>query len=85
MSKIIIESFMSKKLGLNGNSLVMFAIMWAECSGQRNKSQEYDYNRFSDLMNVTVPTVYATMKKLVEAGYVRQPDSGHYALTETWG
>ena len=85
MSKIIIETFMSKKLGLNGNGLVMFAIMWAEWNGERNKEQPYDYNRFSGLMNVTVPTVYSTMKKLVDAGYVRQRDSSHYELTDTWG
>ena len=85
MAKIIIETFMSEKLKLNGNNLVMFAIMWSDVQGQRKKPAPYDYKRFAQMMAVTVPTVYNTFEKLASMGLVRLRDSTHFELTDTWG
>ena len=85
MAKIVIETFMSEKLKLNGNNLVMFAIMWADVQGQRKKAVPYDYKRFAQMMAVSIPTVYNTFEKLASLGLVELKDSTHYQLTETWG
>lgn len=85
MAKIIIETFMSEKLKLNGNNLVMFAIMWADVEGQRRKAVPYDYRRFAQMMAVSIPTVYNTFENLCKNGLVNKTDSTHYELTDTWG
>lgn len=67
--KVSIERFMTQVLNLNGNELVLFAILWAESNGGE-KSVGGDYVGLSAAMNVTVPTMYKCMSKLVERGYV---------------
>ena len=67
--KVVIERFMTQVLNLNGNDLVLFAIMWAE-SDQGRKAVSGDYVGLSGRMNVAIPTLYKCMNKLVEKGYV---------------
>lgn len=69
--KIIIDDFMTSKLGLNGNALVLFAILWAE-SKHGEQTLIDDYQHYADAMCVSVPTYYNTMKKLMERGLVKK-------------
>lgn len=72
--KIIIEDFMTT-IGLNGNALVLFAILWAESKHGEQKVKD-DYKHFAEAMGVTVPTYYNTMTKLRERGLVACDDNG---------
>lgn len=72
--KIIIEDFMTT-IGLNGNALVLFAILWAE-SKHGEQTLADDYQHYADAMCVTVPTYYNTMKKLMERGLVKKGVTG---------
>lgn len=72
--KIIIEDFMTT-IGLNGNALVLFAILWAE-SKHGEQTLVDDYQHYADAMCVTVPTYYNTMKKLMERGLVKKGVTG---------
>ena len=67
--KYCIERFMTERLGLNGNELVLYSIMWAESDGGEKKV-DLDYVGLSSAMNVTIPTLYKCMNKLAERGYV---------------
>ena len=80
MSKnIIIENFMTSQLGLSGNELVLFGILWKE-SEKGTKIVESDYAMMSARMNTTIPTMYNCLKKLVERGYVRQEEKALYSV-----
>lgn len=72
--KIIIEDFMTL-LGLNGNALVLYAILWAESKNGKQTLMD-DYQHYADAMCVTVPTYYNTMKKLMERGLVKKGVTG---------
>jgi predicted transcriptional regulator len=75
----MIEKFMTAKLGLSGNELVLFSILWKE-SDKGQKIVEGDYTRLSEGMNVTIPTMYSCMKKLQNRGYVEQVEKGLYQV-----
>ena len=80
MSKnIIIENFMTSQLGLSGNELVLFGILWKE-SEKGTRIVESDYAMMSSRMNTTIPTMYNCLKKLVERGYVRQEEKSLYSV-----
>lgn len=80
MSKnFMIEKFMTAKLGLSGNELVLFSILWKE-SDKGQKIVEGDYKKLSEGMNVTIPTMYNSIKKLQERGYVEQVEKGLYQV-----
>jgi DNA-binding MarR family transcriptional regulator len=75
----MIEKFMTAKLGLSGNELVLFSILWKE-SDKGQKIVEGDYKKLSEGMNVTIPTMYNSIKKLQERGYVEQVEKGLYQV-----
>lgn len=79
MCKIIIEGFMTTELGLNGNQLVLFAILWGE-SKKGVEAVADNYAKYSGLMNTTIPTYYNTAKKLEERGVIRKTDDGKWVL-----
>lgn len=79
MCKIIIESFMTNELGLNGNQLVLFAILWGESKKGLIEVTD-DYAKYSGLMNTTIPTYYNTAKKLEERGVIRKLDNGKWNI-----
>ena len=81
MAKIVIENFMTENLGLNGNQLVLYAIMWRDSKNGTQPVNE-DYVRYSGAINTTIPTYYATMKKLVERGYITKMKNGSYVVND---
>lgn len=78
--KIEIMNWMTAKLGLSGNELVLFAILWRE-SNQGKQKVTGDYSALSGAMNTTIPTMYNCIRKLVERGYVIQPEKGLYEIS----
>lgn len=81
MSKsFTIESFMTERLALSGNELVLFSILWKESEGGK-KQVEGDYTMISARMGTTIPTMYNCLKKLMERGYVLQPVKGRYEVS----
>lgn len=80
MSKsFMIESFMTGSLGLSGNELVLFAILWKE-SDRGKKKVVGDYTAISQRMGTTVPTMYNCIKKLMDRGFVTMPVKGMYEI-----
>lgn len=73
---ITIENWMAKQLGLNGNSLVLFAIIWRE-SKQGQDMFIDNYADHSAAMNTSIPTYYNTLGKLVTKGLLRKVDGGY--------
>lgn len=77
MSKTIeIKKFMIKSLSLNGNALVLFAIIWGE-SKQGTQIFTDDYVHHSEAMNVSIPTYYNTLQRLVDRGIIFKVDGGY--------
>lgn len=69
--KFEIESFMTESLGLSGNELVLFALLWHESKGGKREVAG-DYVGLSKAINTTIPTLYNVLKKLVERGYIEK-------------
>ena len=74
-------NWMTERLGLSGNELVLFAIMWKESKGGE-KALVGDYTALSAAMGVTIPTMYNCAQKLMKRGYVVQPRKGIYAIAD---
>ena len=83
MAKIVIESFMTSQLGLNGNQLVLFATLWRDSNGGKDEVND-DYQRYSASINTTIPTYYSCMKKLEERGLLVMETKGKYKIVKTW-
>lgn len=77
--KIEIIPFMTSGLGLSGNELVLFAILWRD-SNKGEKQVKADYTQISGEMNTTIPTMYNCLKNLVKRGYLSMVDKGTYEL-----
>lgn len=69
IKEIKLQSFMTSKLGLSGNELVLFGICWKESKGGE---QEFalDYTEVSAAMGTTIPTMYNCINKLMGRGYL---------------
>lgn len=74
-----IEAFMTKDLGLSGNELVLYAIMWKETE-RGTKNVALDYQGWSDAMGTSIPTMYNCLNKLVKRGYINQECKSTYGL-----
>lgn len=68
---IVIERFMTERHGLSGNELVLFAILWRD-SRKGLTDTSADYSVLSQEMAVSIPTVYACLRKLTERGLIVQ-------------
>lgn len=76
----IVENWMVTGLGLSGNELVLFAILWK--ASKRGASEvACDYTNISAAMGVTVPTMYNSAKKLTDKGYIVQARKGVYRIS----
>lgn len=75
IGKYEIESMMTEKLGLSGNELVLFAVLW-KLSAKGEKEVAVDYVALSTAINTTIPTLYNCIRKLTERGYVEQAVKG---------
>lgn len=80
LKKIEIYPFMTGELGLSGNELVLFAIMWRD-SEKGTKEVSGDYSRISGEMGTTIPTMYNCLKKLAARGLVSQTSKSQYAIS----
>ena len=74
-----IESFMTRDLGLSGNELVLYAIMWKETE-KGTKKVPVDYQGWSAAMGTSVPTMYNCLDRLVKRGYINQECKSTYGL-----
>ena len=74
-----ILDFMTKRLGLSGNNLVLFGLMWAESKGGKDIVLG-NYTKLSGAMGVTIPTLYNCLKNLKELGYISSPEKGIYQV-----
>lgn len=81
--KIEILPFMTSELGLSGNELVLFAIMWRD-SEKGVKDVECDYTTMSGEMNVSFPTMYNCLKKLADRGYIMQKTKSIYCFSQNF-
>lgn len=75
MEKFTIEDFMTSELGLSGNQLVLYAYLWEE-SKLGMVDVKNDYVKIAGLLNITVPTYYATINTLVVHGLVQKMGNG---------
>lgn len=74
-----IENFMTARLGLSGNNLVLYGLMWAE-SKQGKDVVVGDYTKLSAAMGVTIPTLYNCIKNLTKLALISQPQKGIYQM-----
>ena len=75
--KIVIEPWMAQKLGLSGNHLILFAIMWRD-SEKGTKQVKNDNRAYCTEMNIKVPTYYNVLRALVDKGYIKNVPSDDY-------
>ena len=78
--KIGIERFMIDKLGLSGNGLVLFAVLWMESKGA-TKEVKGNYTWLSAMMGVSIPTTYNCLSSLESKGLVQKTSVGTYRVT----
>lgn len=76
-----IMEFMTGRLGLSGNNLVLYGLMWAE-SKQGKDVVVGDYTKLSAAMGVTIPTLYNCLKNLTKMSLISQPQKGIYQMAE---
>ena len=64
-----IQRWMIKDKGLSGSELVAYAYLYDVTGGGKS---EFDggYREMVEVMNTTIPTVYNTLKKLKERGFL---------------
>lgn len=60
---ICIEDWQIKELGLNGNKLVLYALIWQN-SNKGKDNVQLDYTEVSGAMGTTIPTMYNCLKDL---------------------
>lgn len=76
-----IEAFMTRDLGLSGNDLVLYAIMWKETDKGRKKVS-LDYQGWATAMNTSVPTMYNCLERLAKKGFVSQECKSLYGVVQ---
>lgn len=74
-----IQDWMTSKIGLNGNTLVLFAILW-KMSDNGTRPVTVDYKEIRPLMGVTTPTFYNAMQILGKHKVITQLEDGQYAI-----
>ena len=77
--KFSIENWMTSELGLNGNQLVLFAVLWNDSKHGIEPIKD-DYAKYAAAINTTIPTYYNTFKKLVEKGLLTKVDGDKYNI-----
>jgi len=73
-SKFSVLAWMTASLGLSGNELVAYAYLY-EVTADGTKPYDGGYTELSEVMGTTIPTVYNTLKKLKERGFL-EDDGG---------
>lgn len=80
--KIEIERFMVEKLGLSGNGLVLFAVLWMESKGG-TKEAKGNYTWLAAMIGVSIPTTYNCLASLEAKGLVQKTSVGTYRIMVT--
>ena len=75
-----IQDWMTGKLKLSGNNLVLFALMW-KMSEQGTNSVKIDYKEITLAMSVSDPTVYNCLGQLVKRGLLDDRGDRLYAIS----
>ena len=78
-----VSQWMTGTLGLSGNELILFAILWKE-SKHGEIAVKGSYTELSAAMGATIPTMYKCINKLMERGYIRQPRKGVFAIADNF-
>lgn len=73
--KFYVYKWMTAKMGLSGNGLVMFAYLW-DATKQGSEVFTGGYRELSAVVCTTVPTVYNTMRTLQERGFIEIDGDG---------
>jgi DNA-binding MarR family transcriptional regulator len=68
-TKFYVMKWMTSRLGLSGNELVAYAYLY-EVTADGTKPYDGGYTELSEVMGTTIPTVYNTLKKLKERGFL---------------
>ena len=68
---ICIEGWQVSQLGLSGNKLVLYALIWQN-SNHGKSAVPLDYTEVSGAMGTTIPTMYNCLKDLVKSGIIEQ-------------
>lgn len=79
MRDFVVKNFMVSRMGLNGNKLVLFALLWQMSAGGEKKVV-CDHSKVSAAIGTTIPTMYNVLKELVKAGYIKQVEKGTYEV-----
>ena len=74
-----IQDWMTSKLRLSGNNLVLFALMW-KMSEQGTKTVKIDYKEITLAMSVSDPTVYNCLGQLVKRGLLEDHGDRLYVI-----
>lgn len=74
-----IQDWMTRKIGLNGNTLVLFAILW-KMSDNGTRPVAIDYREITPLMGVTTPTFYNALATLDKHQVIKKQEDGQYAV-----
>lgn len=75
-----IQDWMTSKLQLSGNNLVLFALMW-KMSEQGTKPVKIDYKEIILAMSVSNPTFYNCLGQLVKRGLLEDRGDRLYAIS----
>lgn len=78
-SNITIEPWMAQKTGLNGNNLILFALLWFE-SKHGKEEVTPDYTEICPVMGTSNPTMYNGIKKMVIAGILLPTGKNTYLV-----
>lgn len=77
--EIVIKPFMTKKLELQGNDLLVYALIW-NLENNTNIACYLTIDEMAKLTNMSERTVFRTLASLKSKGFVKR---AYHAVTET--
>ena len=77
--EIVIKPFMTQKLGLQGNDLVVYALIW-NLENSNNKVCDLTTDEMAKLANMSERTVFRVLANLKSKGFIKK---AYHAVTET--
>ena len=76
--EIVIKPFMTQKLGLQGNDLLVYALIW-NLENSNNKVCDLTTDEMAKLTNMSERTVFRTLASLKSKGFIKK---AYHAVTE---
>ena len=77
--EIVIKPFMTQKLGLQGNDLVVYALIWS-LENSNNTACCLTTDEMAKLANMSERTVFRVLTNLKSKGFIKK---AYHAVTET--